>query len=128
MAKKATRRPAGAVRKAVKTLARVAKRSVKAAPAAARTAARQPKASAAPVPRSRKHVYFFGDGKAEGNRTMRDLLGGKGANLQEMTNAGLPVPPGFTISTDVCTIYYEEKGRIPAAIDAEIQQAVKKLE
>ena len=58
---------------------------------------------------SKQHVYFFGKGKADGNRTMKDLLGGKGAGLAEMTNAGLPVPPGFTISTAVCNIYYKEK-------------------
>jgi len=75
-----------------------------------------------------KHVYFFGNGKADGNRTMKDTLGGKGSGLAEMTNAGLPVPPGFTISTDVCTIYYQEKARIPANIDAEIANHLKKLE
>jgi len=78
--------------------------------------------------RSKKYVYFFGDGKADGNRNMKDLLGGKGAGLAEMTNAGLPVPPGFTISTEVCNIYYEEKQKIPAAIDREIDDHVKKLE
>src|SRR4026207_426224 len=75
-----------------------------------------------------KHVYFFGNGKADGDRHMRDLLGGKGSGLAEMTNAGLPVPPGFTISTDVCTLYYDEKGKIPAAVDKEIAENVKKLE
>src|SRR5881392_131844 len=77
---------------------------------------------------SRKYVYFFGGGKADGNRTMKDLLGGKGAGLAEMTNAGLPVPPGFTISTDVCTIYYKEKAKVPESIDREIGEHVKKLE
>jgi pyruvate,orthophosphate dikinase len=76
----------------------------------------------------KKHVYFFGNGKADGNRNMKDLLGGKGSGLAEMTNAGLPVPPGFTISTDVCNIYYEEKQKIPSAIDREIAEHVKKLE
>src|ERR1700732_292367 len=76
----------------------------------------------------RQHVYFFGNGKADGDRTMKDLLGGKGAGLAEMTNAGLPVPPGFTISTEVCNIYYREKQKIPAAIDREIDEQVKKLE
>jgi len=52
-----------------------------------------------------KYVYFFGDGKADGDRTMKDLLGGKGSGLAEMTNAKLPVPAGFTISTPVCSIY-----------------------
>jgi len=82
----------------------------------------------APSPKSRKHVYFFGNGKADGNRNMKDLLGGKGSGLAEMTNAGLPVPPGFTISTDVCNIYYKEKQKIPAAIDREIADHVKQLE
>ncbi len=53
-----------------------------------------------------KYVYYFGDGHAEGNAKMKDVLGGKGAGLAEMTNIGVPVPPGFTISTDVCTYYY----------------------
>jgi pyruvate,orthophosphate dikinase len=78
--------------------------------------------------KSNKHVYFFGAGKADGNRTMKDLLGGKGAGLAEMTNAGLPVPPGFTISTAVCNIYYKEHRKIPAAIDREIAEQLKKLE
>src|SRR4051794_9610726 len=82
----------------------------------------------APTPKSRKYVYFFGSGKADGNRNMKDLLGGKGSGLAEMTNAGLPVPPGFTISTDVCNIYYKEKQKIPGAIDAEISGHLKKLE
>ena len=54
----------------------------------------------------RKYVYFFGGGKADGSADMKDLLGGKGANLAEMTNIGLPVPAGFTITTEVCTYYY----------------------
>src|SRR5437773_9067899 len=78
--------------------------------------------------KSRRYVYFFGSGKADGNRNMKDLLGGKGSGLAEMTNAGLPVPPGFTISTDVCNIYYKEKAKIPPAIDREIEQNLKKLE
>jgi pyruvate, orthophosphate dikinase len=78
--------------------------------------------------RSKKYVYFFGSGKADGNRNMKDLLGGKGAGLAEMTNAGLPVPPGFTISTEVCNIYYREKQKIPAAIDREIDVQIKNLE
>src|SRR5438093_5077793 len=78
--------------------------------------------------KSRKYVYFFGNGKADGNRNMKDLLGGKGAGLAEMTNAGLPVPPGFTVSTEVCNIYYKEKQKIPAAIDRDIAENLKKLE
>ena len=78
--------------------------------------------------RTRSIVLFLRDGKADGNRNMKDLLGGKGSGLAEMTNAGLPVPPGFTISTEVCNIYYQEKQKIPAAIDREIDEQVRKLE
>src|SRR4051812_43699319 len=91
------------------------------------TKARRPKAAAGSA-KSSKHVYFFANGKADGDRTMKDLLGGKGSGLAEMTNAGLPVPPGFTISTQVCTIYYDEKGKIPASIDREIDEQLRKLE
>jgi pyruvate,orthophosphate dikinase len=75
-----------------------------------------------------KFVYFFGNGKAEGDRTMKDLLGGKGSGLAEMTNAGLPVPPGMTISTEACTLYYKEGGKTPAVVDREMLDALKKLE
>jgi pyruvate,orthophosphate dikinase len=78
--------------------------------------------------KSKKHVFFYGNGKADGNRNMKDLLGGKGSGLAEMTNAGLPVPPGFTISTEVCNIYYKENRKIPGAIDREIVDNLKKLE
>ena len=78
--------------------------------------------------KGKKFVYFFGAGKADGDRTMKDTLGGKGSGLAEMTNAGLPVPPGFTISTDVCNIYYAEKGKVPAEIDREIDANLAKLE
>ncbi|HEV3217011.1 MAG TPA: pyruvate, phosphate dikinase [Vicinamibacterales bacterium] len=75
-----------------------------------------------------KYVYYFGDGKADGDRTMKDLLGGKGSGLAEMTNAKLPVPPGFTISTPVCSIYYKERGKIPASIEKEMVDNLRKLE
>ncbi len=76
---------------------------------------------------SKKNVYFFGGGKAEGNKEMRDLLGGKGANLAEMTNAGLPVPPGFTITTDAC-IHYSETNKYPEGMDKQVEDAITKLE
>src|SRR6266542_1608077 len=75
-----------------------------------------------------KYVYFFGGGSAEGNGKMKETLGGKGAGLAEMTNAGLPVPPGFTISTGVCNMYYEQKGKIPSSVAREIADNLKKLE
>jgi pyruvate,orthophosphate dikinase len=77
---------------------------------------------------SKKYVYFFGNGKADGNRGMKDLLGGKGAGLAEMTNAGLPVPPGFTISTEACTLYYKENRKVPAYVDKEMIEHLHKLE
>jgi len=82
----------------------------------------------AKLARPGKYVYFFGGGKADGDRTMKDLLGGKGSGLAEMTNAKLPVPPGFTISTPVCSIYYKEGGKIPASIDKEMLDNLRKLE
>src|SRR5947207_3811328 len=75
-----------------------------------------------------KYVYFFGGGKAEGKGDMKDTLGGKGAGLAEMTNASLPVPPGFTISTEVCRIFYDNKGQVGADIQKEIDEALGKLE
>src|SRR5580765_8049072 len=93
-----------------------------------KTATKASAKTRASSPKPKKFVYFFGNGKADGDRTMKDLLGGKGSGLAEMTNAGLPVPPGFTISTEVCNIYYKEKQRIPGAIDREIAEHVRKLE
>ena len=81
-----------------------------------------------PGPRPPKYVYFFGGGKADGDRTMKDLLGGKGSGLAEMTNAGLPVPPGFTISTAACTLFYKLGRRVPKSIDLEMERHVRRLE
>ncbi|OLC37874.1 MAG: pyruvate, phosphate dikinase [Acidobacteria bacterium 13_1_40CM_56_16] len=75
-----------------------------------------------------KYVYFFGGGKAEGKGDMKDTLGGKGAGLAEMTNAGLPVPPGFTISTEVCRIFYENKGKLGSDIQKQVDEALARLE
>ncbi|MBI3009270.1 MAG: pyruvate, phosphate dikinase [Candidatus Omnitrophica bacterium] len=75
-----------------------------------------------------KYVYFFGGGKAEGKADMKNLLGGKGANLAEMTNLGIPVPPGFTISTEACIHYYKDGGKYPDGLMEEIEENIKKLE
>src|SRR5437016_10091238 len=75
-----------------------------------------------------KFVYFFGSGKAEGRADMKNLLGGKGANLAEMTNIGLPVPAGFTLTTEVCTYYYEHNHSYPPELKAEVEDALKKTE
>jgi len=77
---------------------------------------------------AQKRVYFFGGGKAEGNAKMKAHLGGKGANLAEMTNLGVPVPPGFTISTDVCEEYNKRKGKWPPGLAEEVDKNVRKLE
>jgi pyruvate,orthophosphate dikinase len=69
-----------------------------------------------------KYVYTFGNKKANGNGSMKALLGGKGANLAEMTLIGLPVPPGFTITTEVCTYYYANKRKYPPELDAQIKR------
>jgi pyruvate,orthophosphate dikinase len=76
----------------------------------------------------RKYVYFFGGGKAEGRADMKDLLGGKGANLAEMTNIGLPVPAGFTITTEVCTYYYAHNRTYPPELKGQVEAALRKTE
>ncbi len=76
----------------------------------------------------KKYVYFFGAGKAEGRGDMKDLLGGKGAGLAEMTNAGIPVPPGFTISTEACVYFYKNKKKWPAGLEQEVETNLKRLE
>ena len=75
-----------------------------------------------------KLVYFFGGGKAEGRKDMKQLLGGKGANLAEMTNIGLPVPAGFTIVTEVCDLYYKNKQKWPEGLAEEVEKNIAKLE
>lgn len=75
-----------------------------------------------------KYIYFFANGRADGNKDMKDILGGKGAGLAEMTNAGLPVPPGFTISTQACTEFYENGERISEELMNQVKDAIKKLE
>jgi pyruvate, orthophosphate dikinase len=76
----------------------------------------------------KKVIYFFGGGKAEGNATMRDLLGGKGAGLHEMTRIGVPVPPGFTITTEVCTHYYAHHEQYPKGLESEVNAALGRVE
>jgi pyruvate,orthophosphate dikinase len=78
--------------------------------------------------KTKKRIYFFGDGKAEGNAKMRELLGGKGAGLHEMTRIGIPVPPGFTITTDVCSYYYAHRRRYPKGLESEVEAALAKVE
>lgn len=77
---------------------------------------------------AKKYVYFFGAGKADGKADMKNLLGGKGANLAEMTNLKIPVPPGFTITTEVCTFYYKNNKKYPKELKSQVDAAMKKVE
>src|SRR4051812_30071538 len=78
--------------------------------------------------KSAKYVYTWGNKKADGDGSMKALLGGKGANLAEMTRIGLPVPPGFTITTEVCTYFYDHKRTYPAELLAQTQKGVANME
>ena len=77
---------------------------------------------------TKKWIYSYGDGKAEGNNTMRNLLGGKGCGLHDMSSIGLPVPPGFTITTEVCTYYYANNKTYPPTLEEEMKAAMGKIE
>ena len=76
----------------------------------------------------KKYVYFFGNGKAEGDKDMKYILGGKGANLAEMTNLGIPVPAGITISTEVCQYYYNNNKTYPSGLEKEVEEGIAQLE
>jgi pyruvate, orthophosphate dikinase len=78
--------------------------------------------------RSKKYVYFFGNGKADGRADMKNLLGGKGANLAEMTNLGVTVPAGFTMTTEVCTAYYQNKQTYPKELSKQVEDALGRVE
>jgi pyruvate, orthophosphate dikinase len=93
------------------------------APSRKSTAARRGKNDKAP-----KYVYTWGNNKADGDGSMKALLGGKGANLAEMTRIGLPVPPGFTITTEVCTYYYAHKRTYPPTMQAEVEKGIANME
>jgi pyruvate,orthophosphate dikinase len=77
---------------------------------------------------AKKYVYFFGAGKADGKSEMKNLLGGKGANLAEMTNLGIPVPAGFTITTEVCTLYYKNNRKYPGELTGQVEAAIARVE
>ena len=93
-----------------------------------KAAARSKSGGASARNKGSRYVYCFGHGKADGAGHMKPLLGGKGANLAEMTRIGLPVPPGFTITTEVCTYYYAHQKQYPATLEAEIKKAVAQME
>src|SRR5579871_5406337 len=110
--------PATSARKALNAPAKSAAKAV--AKPAAKPSTRPASVEA---PKAGKWVYTFGDGKAEGKAGLRDLLGGKGANLAEMANLGLPVPPGFTIPTSVCTYFYAHDKTYPKELKAQVEKA-----
>ncbi len=109
-------------RRTAKSTKKVVTKKVKKIPSKA--AASTPKK---PSP-SMKYYYFFGEGKADGDAMMRDLLGGKGANLAEMSRAGILVPPGFTITTEVCRLYYENSLKVPREIDRDLEKNIAMIE
>src|SRR3989338_7617965 len=86
------------------------------------------KQSKTPKKRSKKFIYFFGKGTADGGAQMKELLGGKGANLAEMSSLGIPVPPGFTITTKVCDLYYKNNKTYPKDVLQQIDENLAKLE
>lgn len=114
--------PAASARKVLKKTPAVAKVASKPAKVVKKATVSKP---AVETIKSGKWVYTFGDGKAEGKAGLRDLLGGKGANLAEMANLGLPVPPGFTIPTSVCTYFYAHDKSYPAALKAQVEKALE---
>ncbi len=75
-----------------------------------------------------KYVYLFGNGEADGTAKMKNTLGGKGANLAEMNHLGIPVPPGFTITTEVCSFYYDNDRTFPEALDLQVKEALRSTE
>jgi len=105
---------------------KVTAKPVAAKPVAKQSATKAAKSSA--VVRAKKYVYSFGGGRADGKAEMKNLLGGKGANLAEMAGMGLPVPPGFTISTDVCTYYYENRRTYPAVLKQQVKDHLARVE
>src|SRR5215510_698847 len=116
---------------AAKSKASAPARKAPAAPARKALKKAAPKVAAKPAPKAEvsavkagKWVYTFGDGKAEGKAGLKDLLGGKGANLAEMANLGLPVPPGFTIPTSVCTYFYAHDKSYPKELRSQVEKAL----
>ena len=93
-----------------------------------RAARKKSRATRSTRKKAARYVYYFGDGRADGTGSMKPLLGGKGANLAEMTRIGLPVPPGFTITTEVCTYFYENKRSYPRELAAQVATALARIE
>ncbi len=114
--------------KAASTRSTAAKKTRTKAPATKKAASKKTDATSKINLDSGKFYYFFAKDKADGNTNMKDLLGGKGANLAEMCNAGVPVPPGFTITTEVCRLYYDNSLEVPKKIDKDLEKYVQMIE
>ena len=93
-----------------------------------KTATKNKKSAGSGTGKKHPYVYFFGKGKAQGDASMKALLGGKGANLAEMTNLGIPVPPGFTITTETCDYYNKNNKKWPAQLEAQVRENMVRLE
>ena len=106
--------------------AKSAKKSAKPAKKGSKSAKSAKKAGKA-AKSTGKMVFYFGETKCEGNATQKMLLGGKGANLADMVSIGLPVPPGFTITTDTCAAYYDCGGKLPKGLMDDVQKNIKML-
>src|SRR6266852_3127911 len=109
----------------------MAKKNKRTRPSTRRVIATKNRARAsrfAPARKLPRYVYYFGDGCADGAGNMKPLLGGKGANLAEMTRIGLPVPPGFTITTEVCTYFYAHKRTYPPSLEAEREKGIANMQ
>src|ERR1017187_8209285 len=111
-----------------------ARKALKAKPESSKPKSSKPKAPARPAQKSPTHkltkgkwVYSFGGGRAEGKSSMKNLLGGKGSGLAEMANLGLPVPPGFTITTEVCTAYYAGAKTYPKDLERQVAAALAEI-
>ena len=93
----------------------------------AATKRKSPASKKAAKRKSKQHVYFFGGNKADGDGSQKALLGGKGANLSEMSKIGLPVPAGMTITTEVCTYYYDNSNNFPDDLENQVKDAIPSL-
>ncbi len=127
-AKKSARKKAAGRKKAVSSTKSSAKKGRAGKAAAHQSTKRSPAAAAAPSISSSRRVFFFGGGEADGGAEMRETLGGKGANLAEMTLLGVPVPPGFTLSTSICSDFKGRRGKLSAAVKADVLTALARVE
>ena len=127
-AKKAVKSAVKTAKKTEKKVEKAVKKNVKKAVQIEKKVAKAVKKAVEPVYPKGKYVYFFGAGKADGTSAMKNLLGGKGANLAEMVNLKIPVPPGFTITTEVCTLFYKNNRKYPRELEKQVNDALGRVE